>query len=103
MKNEIILTEKDIYYKQDLVFPANTTIPIEADFVKVYHAISEELKKEIQKHFPYENELYIGFGIEKYFGMKLFHKEPQHPWQEGYKEEVLVISKDIVIEDMPDF
>lgn len=95
-----ILTEEDLFYKESVVYPANTTISKDAEYVKAYCGISEEFSKEIQKHFPFENELYIGFGIEKYFGVRLFHKEPQHPWHEGYEEEILEKLDD---SEMPDF
>lgn len=71
----MILTDKDIFYKDSVVFPKNTAIPKDADFVKVYPDVSEDFLNEIQKHYPYKNIMHIGMGIEKYYGIRVYMKE----------------------------
>jgi hypothetical protein len=102
-----ILTDKDVYYKESVVFPTNTNIPKDLEFVKVYPDISEDFLNEIKKQYPYENIMHIGFVIEKYYGVKVFYKEIWEDYIDPDKIEILAKNLKPKMKtkqvDMPDF
>jgi hypothetical protein len=119
-KLEKVLTDKDVYYKESVVFPTNTTIPKDLEYVKVHPGISKDFLNEIKKQYPYENVMHIGFGIEKHYGIKIFYKEIWEDYidpdkieiPEGYVSPLVKTMSDEILlpngnktkkVDMPDF
>ncbi|MDK7419272.1 hypothetical protein OWP16_04630 [Bacillus paranthracis] len=96
-----ILADKDVYYKDSVVFSKDTDIPKDAEYVKVYCGVSEEFLNEVKKHFPHENPFYIGFGFEKYMGVRKFQKTD--PFEEMEKAEDELMEKYPDLNDMPEF
>ncbi|MDF0727240.1 hypothetical protein PY093_11075 [Cytobacillus sp. S13-E01] len=99
-----ILTDKDVYYKDDVAFPKNIDIPKEARYVKVASGVSEEFKNEIKKHYPYHDMMYMGFGFENYMGVtRYFKNDPEEEAEKWEKEMLAKYSDDDCEDEMPVF